>query len=196
MTAPEPGQPPVAGRRPTGDASADCDPRHGAAAAGESVEVVDVDGTVQRVATRAQMRSGRLRHRCTYIVVVDRQDRVVVHRRAAWKDVWPSRWDLAFGGVAGVGEAWETAATRELAEEAGVEAPLEVLIQDSYDDHEVSVLGRVYLARHDGPFTFSDGEVVASERIPGPDVLAWLKARSHCPDSVALVGDALAVHPW
>jgi len=160
------------------------------------VEVVDVDGTVQRVVTRAQMRSGRLRHRCTYIVVVDRKDRVVVHRRAAWKDVWPSRWDLAFGGVAGVGEAWETAATRELAEEAGVEAPLEVLIQDSYDDHEVSVLGRVYLARHNGPFTFPDGEVVASERIPGPDVLAWLKARSHCPDSVALVGDALAVHPW
>lgn len=196
MATSDPGNRPTAGGPGRRDERADGDPVLAESTARELVEVVDLDGVVQRVVTRAEMRSGRLRHRCTYIVVVDRRDRVVVHRRAAWKDVWPSRWDLAFGGVAGVGEAWEIAAARELAEEAGVEAPLELLAQDSYRDDDVSVLGRVYVARHDGPFTFSDGEVVASERIPRRDVQAWLRARSHCPDSVALVGDALADRLW
>ena len=162
-----------------------------AAAARESVEVVAVDGTVERVVPRAEMRAGHLRHRCTYVVVVDAEDRVVVHQRAAWKDVWPSRWDLAFGGVVDVGEGWLDAARRELAEEAGVTAELLEVAAGTYDDEDVSLLGHVYLARHDGPFSFPDGEVVASERIPRTEVLAWIAGRPHCPDSVALAGPAL-----
>ncbi|MCB0972291.1 MAG: hypothetical protein KDA97_12360, partial [Acidimicrobiales bacterium] len=68
-----------------------------AAADAEQVEVVDLDGTVVDVVSRARMRRERLRHRCTYVVVVDSDERLVVHRRAEWKDVWPGRWDVAFG---------------------------------------------------------------------------------------------------
>src|SRR5690606_5285189 len=85
-------------------------------AASEPVEVVDRNGTVVDVVDRARMRAKRLRHRCTYVAVVDAADRVVVHRRADWKDVWPGRWDIAFGGVVAVGETWDAAAARELAE--------------------------------------------------------------------------------
>ncbi|MBX3312806.1 MAG: NUDIX domain-containing protein [Actinobacteria bacterium] len=155
----------------------------------EAVEVVDGDGVVVRIASRAEMRRDRLRHRCTYIVVVDAEDRVVVHRRAAWKDVWPDRWDLAFGGVAGVGERWEVAAARELAEEAGVTvepAALEALGGGTYEDDSVAVVGEVYLVRHDGPFTFPDGEVVDHRRVPRDEVVAWITARPHTPDSVVL----------
>ena len=162
---------------------------------GEAVEVVAVDGTVERVVTRAEMRRDRLRHRCTYIAVVDRRDRLVVHRRADWKDVWPGRWDVAFGGVAAVGEGWEDAAARELAEEAGVVADLELLAEGPYDDGEVAVLGRVYRARHDGPFTVPDGEVVELDRVPLSGLDDWLRDRPVCPDSVALVVPALAARP-
>lgn len=163
-------------------------------AAAELVEEVDETGTVLRVVTRAEMRAGRLRHRCTYVVVIDDRNRVVVHQRAAWKDLWPSRWDLAFGGVAGVGEPWDDAAARELAEEAGVRASLQPLgVEPSaYTDPDAALVGRVYLARHDGPFSFPDGEVAATERVPVAEVLAWVAARPHCPDSVALVADPLA----
>ncbi|CAN5669441.1 hypothetical protein BH10ACT1_BH10ACT1_22050 [soil metagenome] len=166
---------------------------HGAAAraAAELVEVVAIDGSVERVATRAEMRAGRLRHRCTYVVVLDAAERVVVHQRAAWKDVWPSRWDLAFGGVVGVGEQWADAARRELAEEAGIVAELEALGEGAYEDQDAALVGHLYLARHDGPWTFPDGEVVASERIPVAEVLGWITARPHCPDGVALLGPAL-----
>lgn len=169
------------------------DEAHAGAAAAELVEVVDEQGQVLDVVTRAEMRAGRLRHRCTYIVVVDLAERLVVHQRALWKDVWPGRWDVAFGGVVGVGEDWGAAALRELAEEAGVEAGLQELGGGAYDDGDVSVLGRVYLARHDGPFTFPDGEVLRSERIPLDDVEAWITSHELCPDSLALAAAALGM---
>jgi 8-oxo-dGTP pyrophosphatase MutT (NUDIX family) len=157
----------------------------------ELVEVVDVDGTVLRLVTRAEMRVQRLRHRCTYVVVLDASDRLVVHQRAPWKDVWPSRWDVAFGGVAAVGEDWLPAARRELREEAGVDAVLRQAGGGTYDDDDVSVLGRVFVARHDGPYSFPDGEVVASERVPLALLGEVLGARSWCPDSLALADSAL-----
>lgn len=162
-----------------------------AAAAEELVEVVDERGEVLEVVRRADMRARRLRHRCTYVVVVDAAERLLVHRRAAWKDVWPSRWDVAFGGVVGVGEDWGIAALRELEEEAGVEAGLQELGGGTYDDADVSVLGRVYLARHDGPFTFPDGEVVASDRVPLDAIEGWIADHELCPDSLALAARAL-----
>lgn len=161
------------------------------AADAERVEVVDLDGTVVDVVARAEMRRGRLRHRCTYVVVVDSDERLVVHRRADWKDVWPGRWDVAFGGVVDVGEDWGAAAQRELQEEAGVAAGLQDLGGGAYEDDDVSVLGRVFLARHDGPFAFDDGEVVEVDRIPLDDLEVWLDAHELCPDSLALAAGAL-----
>ncbi|MCU1372449.1 MAG: Low-specificity L-threonine aldolase [Ilumatobacteraceae bacterium] len=162
-----------------------------AAAALELVEVVDAAGTVLDVVPRSVMRAQRLRHRCTYIVVVDLDERLIVHQRALWKDVWPGRWDVAFGGVVGVGEDWGEAALRELREEAGVEAGLQDLGGGPYDDAEVSLLGRVYLARHDGPFTFPDGEVLQADRIPLDEVEPWIAGRDLCPDSLLLAASAL-----
>lgn len=153
----------------------------------ERVEVVDEDGRVVDVVTRAEMRAGNLRHRAVYIAVVTTDGRLVVHRRASWKDVWPSRWDLAFGGVLAVGEAWEAAAWRELAEEAGIEAPLRHAGAGRYEDGEVRVVGEVYVATHDGPFRFADGEVDEVDYVPLDDLDAWLDGRPCCPDTVAVV---------
>jgi 8-oxo-dGTP pyrophosphatase MutT (NUDIX family) len=175
---------------PTGaDDSAD-DSAAGTAAA-EPVEEVDDRGTVLRLVSRAEMRAGRLRHRCTYVAVLDARGGLIVHQRAHWKDVWPGRWDLAFGGVASPGEDWVPAARRELREEAGIDAPVTEIGAGTYDDADVSVLGRVYLARHDGPVSFVDGEVVAVDRVPLDALDGWLAGHPTCPDSVALVVPAL-----
>jgi len=155
--------------------------------------VVDEAGTVLDVVPRSVMRAQRLRHRCTYIVVVDLSGQLIVHQRALWKDVWPGRWDVAFGGVVGVGEDWGAAALRELQEEAGVEAGLQALGGGTYDDNDVSLLGRVYLARHDGPFTFPDGEVIQADRIPIDDIEGWIAGRDLCPDSLTLAANALGL---
>lgn len=160
-------------------------------AGGEQVEVVDDDGNVVRVVSRAEMRAGNLRHRSVGIVVRRRGDgAVLAHRRATWKDVWPARWDLAFGGVCDVGEGEVDAALRELREEAGVDvdaSELRRLGSGAYADDNVAAVGTLFEIDHDGPFTFADGEVEATEWVPSHGLAAWLDAHPHCPDTVHLL---------
>ncbi len=154
----------------------------------ELVEHVDDDGNVVAVVTRAEMRRRGLRHRCVYLAVCTSAGEIVVHRRADWKDVWPSRWDLAFGGVVAAGESWGDAARRELAEETGIVGVEPVLIgSGTYSDREVAVLGRVFRIVWDGDVTFTDGEVAESARVPIGAVDRWMVGRELCPDTVALV---------
>lgn len=153
----------------------------------ELVEVVDLDGGVLDVVPRWRVRREGLRHRCTYVVVVNAGDEVLVHRRAPWKDVYPGWWDLAFGGVCAVGEGWEVSARRELAEEAGLAADLEDLGAVRYDGDDGHVVGRVYLARHEGPPSCDDGEVVEVAWVPRSELRSWAVDRSVCRDSTAVV---------
>ncbi|MDH3678404.1 MAG: NUDIX domain-containing protein [Acidimicrobiia bacterium] len=162
---------------------------------GELVEVVAADGTVVDVVTRGEMRARNLRHRCTYVSIVTSDDRLIVHQRADWKDVFPSYWDVCFGGIAGVGEAWEIAARRELAEEAGVDdVALTELGSVAYDEDDGRLVGRVYVARFDGALSCPDGEVVAVDSVPLADLDRWLAGRSVCPDSAQLALPLVRAH--
>jgi isopentenyldiphosphate isomerase len=160
---------------------------HAMGAGDELVEEVDGEGAVLRVVTRAEMRAGRLRHRCVFIAVRATDGRLLVHRRSDAKDVWPGYWDIAAGGVAGVGEEATEAARRELAEELGVAAELTHLGTGRYDDADVHLVGDVFEARHDGPFHFADGEVSEARFVTPSELDELLAQQRVCPDSVALV---------
>ena len=112
-------------------------------------------------------------------------DGVVVHRRADWKDVYPGRWDICFGGVVAAGEPWDDAASRELAEEAGIGGTLVPLGGGVYEDDHTLVVGRVYEIVHDGPYPCPDGEVVEVRVVPRADLAAFVTTHELCPDSVA-----------
>ena len=161
----------------------------------EQVEVLDERGAIVGVVGRDVMRAENLRHRCVYIAVLNGTD-LLVHERADWKDVWPSRWDIAFGGVCGVGETWPGAAVRELAEEAGVvvdEASLLDLGDGWYSSDHVRVVGRIYAVQHAGPFTFADGEVQQTAWVPLSALNEWLAHHDVCDDSLELVPPRLLV---
>ena len=158
-------------------------------AVAENVEVLDERGAVVEVVGRDVMRARNLRHRSVYIAVLDR-DRLLVHQRADWKDVWPSRWDVAFGGVCAVGERWSDAARRELAEEVGIDVREEELLDlgdDRFESADVRVVGRIYAVQHAGPFTFADGEVQRVDWVALADVSPWVARHDVCDDSLALV---------
>jgi isopentenyldiphosphate isomerase len=156
------------------------------APAEQLVEWVDDDGRVRGVVTRGRMRAGNLLHRAVSVVVRSNGGDVLVHRRAPWKDVWPGYWDLAVGGVVGVGESWPAAARRELAEEVGLEVvELTDLGGFRYVDGSVAELARVFSVSSDGPFRFTDGEVTEVGWVPVDDLARWADDRAVCPDSLA-----------
>jgi 8-oxo-dGTP pyrophosphatase MutT (NUDIX family) len=151
------------------------------------VEIVDESGAIVGTATRPEMRARNLRHRAVGVLVRTTTGDVVVHRRSGWKDVWPGYWDLAFGGVLRPGEDWIEGARRELAEEAGIHAELRELGGGSYEDDDVRVVGRIFIATHDGPYTFVDGEVELTDLVPWHELRAWTAKHQCCPDTLAMV---------
>lgn len=154
----------------------------------ELVDVVDEQDVVVRTVTRAEMRAGRLRHRAVFIAVVSTDGRLLIHQRSFAKDLWPGRWDLAVGGVVASGESYDGAAARELAEEVGVTGAVpEPLGGGTYADDDVALVGRCYRVVADGPFTFSDGEVIQAQWVSLDDLAALIAERSFLPDSVALL---------
>ena len=159
-----------------------------AGSAHELVDIVDDDDRVIATVTRAEMRAGRLQHRCVSIAVVGSDGRLLVHRRADDKDVWPGMWDIAAGGVVAVGEGYDAAAVRELAEELGVHAErLEHLGEGRFRDDAVALIGRGYLAVHDGPFTFTDGEIAEVRWVTRDELTVLMAAERFVPDNLALL---------
>ncbi len=165
----------------------------------DAVDIVDEHDRVIGRTTRAEMRRTGSRHRATYVVVRTTDGGVVVHRRADWKDVCPGYWDLCFGGVVDAGEDWESAAGRELAEEAGITGDLRFLAAASFEDFgdgtdgrdgtggSVAINGRIYEVVHDGPYPCPDGEVVETAIVAPADLERFVAEHRVCPDSVAMV---------
>lgn len=176
-------------RAPMATGSADDEPTGRNGVVDELVDVIGDDGEVERVATRAEMRAGRLRHRCTFVVVRSTRGEVLIHRRADHKDMWPGRWDLTCGGVVSAGEDWEPAARRELAEELGVSSPLVELGGGTlgYADDDVDEVARVWTTVHDGPFDFTDDEVVEACFVTLDELHERLARDDFVPDSRTLV---------
>lgn len=154
----------------------------------ELVDVVDDDDRVVATVTRATMRAHRLQHRAVSIAVFSTDGRLLVHRRADTKDVWPGMWDIAAGGVLASGEEWEHAARRELAEELGIEAvELAPLGSARYADDDVALIGRGYRTVHDGPFRFTDGEIAEVRWVTRAELDALLATERFVPDNLALL---------
>ncbi len=187
----------------------------------ELVEWVNADGSLIEVVSRHRMRAEGLRHRSTYVAVLvgptDQVDaglrpgnqdldldpdlELVVHRRADWKDIYPGRWDLAFGGVCGVGEDWLPAARRELWEEAGIDVQANRLVDlgpvrwdgppglepGNEGPATTAVVGRVFVVFWPDEPVSMDGEAVAFDRVPLGQLEAWLGSNPVCPDSAAVV---------
>ena len=159
------------------------------------VDVVDDFDRVERVTTRAWMRRDNLRHRGVGIAVLDSDDRLLIHRRADDKDVWPGYWDMAAGGVLASGESYVDGARRELFEELGiVDAPLHFVGELRFEDDSVRVITHYFIARHDGEVVFTDGEVVEARWVTAEEFADLLGVLTWCPDSLSMVPDVLMAH--
>ena len=87
----------------------------------ERFPVVDPTGRVIGSATRGACHGGSmLLHPVVHLHVFDRQGRLYLQRRPAWKDIQPGRWDTAVGGHVDWGETVEGGAAPRGARELGI----------------------------------------------------------------------------
>ena len=150
----------------------------------ELVDLVDEHDRVLGTVTRSEMRRSEAWHRAVYVMVLDRAGRVLLQQRSFTKDLAPGAWDIGAGGVVSAGETYDDAARRELAEELGVrDVVLEPLGVVRFEGSGLRLHGRVYLAVHDGPFTFDDGEVLRIEWVEADVVARVIAERPFVPDS-------------
>jgi len=151
----------------------------------EEIDVVDDDDRVIGRATRREVRERRLRHRATYVLVFNGGGQIFVHLRTADKDVYPSYYDVAVGGVVGAGETYDEAARREVEEEIGiVAAPLRSILPLRYEDEQNRVNGMVYSLTHDGALRLCEDEIVSGEWLDLDQVIERVQHDPFCPDGI------------
>jgi isopentenyldiphosphate isomerase len=151
----------------------------------EEIDVVDEQDAVVGRAKRGEMRARRLRHRATYILLFNSGGQIFVHQRTADKDVYPSYFDVAVGGVVLSGESYDDGARRELEEEVGIStAALRCILPLRYEDEANLVNGMVYSCTHDGPLRLDSKEIVSGEWLDLDQVIERVQRDPFCPDGV------------
>jgi isopentenyldiphosphate isomerase len=150
----------------------------------ELVDVINEAGETIGVVPRSVMRGRRLPHRCVYILMFNTRGEIFIHQRTATKDIYPSYWDLAAGGVLAAGESFDEGAIRECEEELGVVTPLTFLFPFRYADERSIVQAQVYRAQHDGPFQLQPEEVVQGRFVTREELAKLVAEKPFCPDGL------------
>ena len=156
--------------------------------ASELIDIVDDNDRVIEQVTRAEMRAKRLRHRCVYIILLNSKGRIFVHRRTLTKDVYPGFWDATIGGVVGSGEGYDEGASREVAEEVGLDdLALTRLFSVSYEDETTRVAGVAYSCTSDRPLRLQADEIVEGRWATVDEVVELTRRERFCPDGLVVL---------
>jgi isopentenyldiphosphate isomerase len=150
----------------------------------ELVDVVDEDDRVVATVTRREVRERALLHRCTYVLLRNAADEVLVHRRTDTKDIYPGAYDVFSGGVCAAGESYDDCARRELAEEFGVVGiDLWFRFRHRYRGPGAQAWGAVYEGRWEGAVRRQESEVAWLAWVAPDQLDRMLGELPFCPDS-------------
>jgi len=165
----------------------------------EIVTIVDRENNVVGAMPRREMRTGRLPHRATYVLVFNSRGELYVQKRTRTKDVFPGYYDVVTGGVILAGESYEEGAVRELGEELGYEegavrelgeelgihgVPLTPLFDFYYEDEHIRVWGKAFSCDYDGEVVLEKEEVESGAFLKVEEVLRLVESEPFTPDSI------------
>ena len=153
----------------------------------ELVDLIDHDNHVVGQTSRGEVRRLNLLHRGVGIFCFNSRNEVYVHRRTDTKDVFPSMYDMFVGGVVSSGESYETAATREIAEELGiVGASPEHLFEHLYWGPQNRSWVAVYRVVWDGPIVHQESEVAWGAYFTMEELVKKLEEWTFVPDGLEI----------
>jgi 16S rRNA (adenine1518-N6/adenine1519-N6)-dimethyltransferase len=144
---------------------------------GEIFDVVDEQNRVTGTASRHEVHSQKLRHRAVHIFVFNKEGELFLQKRSRWKDKQPRKWDSSAAGHLNAGDEYDATAARELTEELGVEAPVELIGRIDACRGTGWEFVQLYKARHEGPFVLARSEIECGAFFPMEIVRRWTAAR-------------------
>ncbi len=154
----------------------------------EIVQIVDLDNNEIEAVSRNIMRRQGLIHRACYILVFNDQGKLFLQKRTDTKDLYPSCWDIAAGGVVLAGESYELSAERELLEELGASASNFTHLFDQYfEKDENRVWGRIFSCVHNGPFVLQKEEVADGFFTDVDSIFALSEKEEFTPDGIDIL---------
>lgn len=151
--------------------------------ADELFDVVDERNEVIGQEERGTVHAQNLRHRAVHVFLVNKHGEVFLQKRSRLKDVHPGRWDSSAAGHLDAGEDYESAARRELREEAGQEggALERIAAIPSCEDTGWEFV-ELFQTSPTGPVRFPCSEVEAGQWLAPEEISAWIGRR---PDDFA-----------
>jgi len=150
----------------------------------ELVAVVDAEDRFVRAARRAEVRGSNLWHCCSFCFVFNPRGQLLVQKRMASKETYPSHLDPCPRGVVGAGESYESNVEREAAEEMGVTGvEFEPLFDFKFEDGVSRVRGRAFACIFPGEVVLQPEEVESGEWVTLEEAKPLATTAPVCPDS-------------
>jgi isopentenyldiphosphate isomerase len=139
----------------------------------EMFDLVDLDDRVIGQVRRGDAhRDPRHVHRSVQIMIFTSDERILLQRRAATKDLFPSYLCASASGHVMAGDGYEETARRELIEELGVDPAILYLDKARVRSEMETEITALFLACCDGPFAFSPTETEGGVFLALEDALA------------------------
>ena len=117
----------------------------------ELFDVVDLQDRVIVMLPRSEVHRRNLLHRAVHVLVFRSDGAMLIHKRSATKEEFPSVWTSSCSGHVSAGETYDETAPREMFEELGIAAavtPIGKFDASPETSHEFTML---YTANSDDP---------------------------------------------
>jgi len=160
----------------------------------ELLDICDEDNNLTGESqTKSTAHREGLRHRTVHVCVYNDKGEILLQKRADNKDIYPGLWDMSVAGHVSAGEEPVVSASRELAEEIGIQVEPQDLVFSHlgsavYRSSEINekVFYYAYLYRFDGEIEklkLQTAEVQAIKFFSIPELLRSFKdePQNFCP---------------
>ena len=144
---------------------------------GEIFDVVDEKDLPIRTASRHDVHTGNLLHRAVHIFVFNHKGELFLQKRSRWKDAHPSRWDSSAAGHVNAGDDYASTASREVEEELGVQAPVQLIGKIDACENTGWEFVQLFRAEHEGPFILPRAEIETGGFFPVEIIARWIAER-------------------
>lgn len=110
---------------------------------------VDQHDNVIAIHSKTKLKESPFRHRLSWIALKTAGGKILLARRAKTKLPFPGVWVFAIGGKVQASESYEAAAHRELLEEGGISAPLELAAISKVDLPREKAIAHIFITKEE-----------------------------------------------